>query len=131
MRDETMWLMDEGFEASAPDGALFGSRLLCPGPFHMTTGAVAPMSPDVLWAAIGSRPAWRKAPPRRTIDDRRFPEAVFAAVYPPEGRIPSFREIMRYLNAHPEVSLLNAEAQEKYELNHAGRDKPIRLNRRV
>ena len=36
-----LWMMDEGLEASAPEGATFGVRLFDAGPFHAGFGVIA------------------------------------------------------------------------------------------
>lgn len=48
LRQEEIWLMDEGFEQTIPDSAIFASRLTRPDAFHMTTGAPIPMTLDAL-----------------------------------------------------------------------------------
>lgn len=47
-RREGIWLMDEGFEASAPEGMAFASRVVKPDLYHMTTGAVIPIDRRVI-----------------------------------------------------------------------------------
>ena len=39
--DRRLWIMDEGLEASAPEGAIFGVRLFDAGPFHAGFGVIA------------------------------------------------------------------------------------------
>lgn len=46
LRQEEVWLMDEGLEQSAPDGVFLASRVTKPDAFHMTTGAPIPMTLD-------------------------------------------------------------------------------------
>ena len=41
-RNRTLWLMDEGMEASAPTKGAFGMRLFNAGEFHVGFGIVAP-----------------------------------------------------------------------------------------
>jgi spore coat polysaccharide biosynthesis protein SpsF len=56
---------------------------------------------------------------RMTLDyeeDLRFFQAVFAGLFH-DGGIPTFRQVMAYLGAHPEIVALNQPAQEKYERN--------------
>jgi hypothetical protein len=76
---EELWLMDEGLEATAPEGAAFGTRLLRLDGFHMTAGAAVPVSGDVLEAAIASQPVWLNDGQFRFVEDPRFPEALYAA----------------------------------------------------
>lgn len=47
-RTEKIWLMDEGFEKTAPEGYVFASRLFKPTEFYMTTGAAIPLSGGVI-----------------------------------------------------------------------------------
>lgn len=76
---EQLWLMDEGLEGTARRGMGLATRLLRVNGFYMTTGAAVPVTADVLKEAIASRSAWRSEPPSRFVNDRRFPEAVYAA----------------------------------------------------
>jgi spore coat polysaccharide biosynthesis protein SpsF len=67
---------------------------------------------------------------RMTLDyeeDLRFFQAVFAGLFR-DGRIPTFRQVMGYLGAHPEIVALNQSAQDKYERNllHAA---PVRIRK--
>ena len=48
LRQEEVWLVDEGLEQSAPDGTVFASRVTKPDAFHMTTGAPIPMTRDAI-----------------------------------------------------------------------------------
>ena len=65
---EELWLMDEGLEATAPEGAAFGTRLLRLNGFYMTAGAAVPVTGDVLEAAIASRPVWLNDAQFRFVD---------------------------------------------------------------
>lgn len=44
LRQEEVWLMDEGFEQTVPDGNVLASRVTKPDAFHMTTGAAIPIT---------------------------------------------------------------------------------------
>ena len=48
LRQEEVWLMDEGLEQTAQDGTIFASRVTKPDAFHMTTGAPIPMTRDAI-----------------------------------------------------------------------------------
>ena len=48
LRQEEVWLMDEGFEQTVPDGAALASRVTKPDAFHMTTGASIPITRDAM-----------------------------------------------------------------------------------
>lgn len=73
-------------------------------------------------------PVLRRPDIRMTLDyeeDLRFFQAVFAGLFH-GGRIPTFRQVMVYLGAHPEIVALNQSAQDKYEQNLL-RAAPVRI----
>jgi len=72
-----MWLVDEGLEASMPDGATFATRYCAPGPFIMTAGAGVPVGRGAIERAVESAPPLTRKPPADAIQDRRFAEAVY------------------------------------------------------
>ena len=75
LRQEEVWLMDEGLEQSAPDGTVFASRATKPDAFHMTTGAPIPMTLD----AIKNVAAVFPSPDASLADgaDAKFVETVY------------------------------------------------------
>ncbi len=72
-----LWLVDEGLEASLPDGAALATRYFAPGPFVMTAGVGLPIDRGALALAIESTPALTRKSPADAIQDRRFAEAVY------------------------------------------------------
>ncbi len=46
------WMMDEGLEASAPEGATFGVRLFDAGPFHAGFGVIAHPDEETVETAV-------------------------------------------------------------------------------
>ena len=48
LRQEEVWLMDEGFEQTVPDGGTLASRVTKPDAFHMTTGAAIPITREAM-----------------------------------------------------------------------------------
>ena len=48
LRQQEVWLMDEGFEQTLPDGSALASRVTKPDAFYMTTGAAIPMTLETL-----------------------------------------------------------------------------------
>jgi spore coat polysaccharide biosynthesis protein SpsF len=73
-------------------------------------------------------PVLRRPDIRMTLDyeeDLRFFRAVFDGLFHDE-RIPTFRQVMSYLGAHPEIVALNQSAQEKYQQNLV-RATPVRI----
>src|SRR5262245_478166 len=48
LRNSKVWLLDVGIESSMDDGELIATRLLTPGPFSMTAGAIVPFEIEML-----------------------------------------------------------------------------------
>jgi hypothetical protein len=76
-REIELWLVDEGLEASLPDGTAFATRYYAPGPFVMTAGVVVPIARGALTRAIESAPCLMRKSPADAVQDRRFAEAVY------------------------------------------------------
>jgi hypothetical protein len=76
-REIDLWLVDEGLEASLPDGAAFATRYYAPGPFVMTAGVVVPIDHGALMRAIASAPHLMRKSPADVVQDRRFAEVVY------------------------------------------------------
>jgi len=78
-RQQTVRLMDEGFEATMPVGALFASRLQPVDDFVMTTGAAVPLDRSSLNDILSSLPHTRIESAAPVIEDYRFATAAFRA----------------------------------------------------
>jgi hypothetical protein len=76
---DELWLMDEGFEASAENGLVLAARLVDLGPFYATAGACVPMGRDILLDAVSSLVGRRQTIAPSTLDNPRLPEAIYAA----------------------------------------------------
>ncbi len=77
---EEVWLMDQGFEASAPSGYLLALRLIQPAEFHMTTGVVVSMNDETTWEAVNRRHPLKRTDDLLVISDRdQLAEAVYTA----------------------------------------------------
>ena len=72
---QEVWLVDEGFEQTMPDGAAFASRVIKPDDFHMTTGAAIPITREAMEdvAAVFPTPALSDG------TNVKFIEAVYRA----------------------------------------------------
>jgi hypothetical protein len=77
-RQKTVRLMDEGFEASMPVGALFASRLQPIDGFVMTTGTAVPLDSLTLKDILSNLPFGAKSA-AAVVEDYRFQIAVFRA----------------------------------------------------
>ena len=84
---EDMWLIDDGLEASAPEGCRLSLRVFRPGDFWMTTGAAIVLTGDGMRDAVNRcRPAPRNGDlPAETVDPDGLAEAVYASVIASEG----------------------------------------------
>ena len=78
-RDEDIWLVDEGLEASFREGLALATRLYAPESFAMTAGILAPLDRASLAEALLELPNSLGEDVRRTSDDRRFAEAIYRA----------------------------------------------------
>ena len=78
-RHNEMWLMDEGFEATADPGLVLGARIIKPTAFCMTAGGAIPINPEVISDALSRRAIWLKNKPEQTLEDPRFPAALYSA----------------------------------------------------
>jgi hypothetical protein len=76
-RNTDLWLMDEGFELSAPEKAVFAMRYVAPDRFVMTTGVSMPVDRDLLATALESAPLLMRKSHVDALDDRRFAEAIY------------------------------------------------------
>ncbi|MGA3397869.1 MAG: hypothetical protein ABSC95_01515 [Acetobacteraceae bacterium] len=78
-RETTHWLMDEGFEATAPIGSVFAGRVMAVDDFVMTSGAVVPLDADTLVETFAYAPNWSARSRAAVVEDPRFAIAVFRA----------------------------------------------------
>jgi len=76
-RKTELWLMDEGLEASLPDGAMFATRYFAPDRFVMTAGIVVPVDIDLIAIAGKATLQLGRRPLAEAIEDRRFAEAIY------------------------------------------------------
>jgi hypothetical protein len=79
-RQNELWLMDEGFEATVTNGVVLAGRLVRLDPYCTTAGATVPLDRDVFQDAFYSLAAARHQDfGAATLDDPRLPEAIYAA----------------------------------------------------
>ena len=79
VREQTLRLMDEGFEATMPAGMLLATRLKPVEDFVMTTGAAVPLDRPGLSSILSDFPRPRIKSAADVIEDYRFAIAVFRA----------------------------------------------------
>jgi hypothetical protein len=77
MRETEVWLVDEGIEASAPEGYTFASRFFTPETFAMTAGVMVPVTVSLLAALRMEEERLFRQPLRDLAEDRRFAEAIY------------------------------------------------------
>lgn len=78
--ETTLWLLDEGLEATAPSGSVFAGRLKAVDDFVMTCGASVPLDEATLVEAFSSGQNWSAHSRAAVVEDPRFAIAVFRAV---------------------------------------------------
>ncbi len=74
---DTMWLIDEGLEATARAGLVFAGRLMTVEDFVMTCGVVVPISLSLMAAAMASMPKVAPATYHDLLDDPRFALLIY------------------------------------------------------
>ncbi len=76
-RQQEIWLMDEGFEVSAPEDTAFVSRVVKPDLFHMTTGTAIPVDASFMEEVVADF-SFRNGDAFLTESrDEKFIEAVY------------------------------------------------------
>jgi hypothetical protein len=81
LREREAWLIDNGLEASGPEGMVFAARLTEPEEFALTCGVIAPIDELTLLDVAGVEIHRRSTgTPEDMADDPRFAVAVYRAV---------------------------------------------------
>jgi hypothetical protein len=74
---DTMWLIDEGLEASCRSGLVFAGRLMAVEDFVMTCGVSVPLSVTLLAAAMDNMPNMGSASGEDLLNDPRFAVGIY------------------------------------------------------
>jgi hypothetical protein len=77
VREEEIWLVDEGLEMSLSKGALYATRYFTPNGFSMTAGVGMPLDLSLLTDAIASVPQLLRKSHLQAVEDPRCAEAVY------------------------------------------------------
>lgn len=77
-----IWLMDEAFEASAPDGAVFGMRVFDAGPFHAGFGIIVPPDAETLELCVATSERGHPLPFRHPLAATLYADQLQAAASP-------------------------------------------------
>jgi hypothetical protein len=77
VREEEIWLVDEGLEISLRKGTLYATRYFTPDGFSMTAGVGMPVDLSSLTDAFASAPHLLRKPHLQAIEDPRCAEAVY------------------------------------------------------
>lgn len=64
---QRLWLVDEAFERTAPEGAVFGMRLFDAGPFHAGFGIIVAPDGDTLDVCLAARERGARPPFRHSL----------------------------------------------------------------
>jgi hypothetical protein len=75
---ETLWLMDEGLDATSVEGTVLAARFICIETFHTTIGAIVPVEQDLFEDALYSLAARRGKLDLSSLNDPRLPETIYA-----------------------------------------------------
>lgn len=74
---DTLWLIDEGLEATCKAGLLLAGRLMAVDDFVMTCGLAIPLSVTLLALAFGNLPNVTSTSRRELLDDPRFAALIY------------------------------------------------------
>jgi hypothetical protein len=77
VRDEDIWLVDEGLEATFKEGRALATRMFAPEGFAMTAGIITPVDRETLAIALSEMPVSLRNNFQQTCEDRRFAEAIY------------------------------------------------------
>jgi hypothetical protein len=91
--DRRLWLVDEGLEASAPDGLVFGMRLFDAGPFHAGFGLVAPADTETVEFAVEARARGARSPFRHSLTATLYGDSIRADT-PNERMLDALLEVL-------------------------------------
>lgn len=82
---ERLWLMDEGLEASAPEGFVIAMRLFDAGPFHAGLGIVVQPDADRVAFCTPSASRGNPLPVRHSLAAALYGDAIAAKIPIPQG----------------------------------------------
>jgi len=77
-RDEQIWVLDQGLEASAPENLEFGMRMFDAGPFHAGFGIVVPASEDIAHYCGQAGARGNRLPVRHSLAATLYADAIIA-----------------------------------------------------
>ncbi len=77
-RDERMWVLDQGLEASAPDHFELGMRLFDAGPFHAGFGIVVPADEETAGFCAQAAARGNRLPVRHSLAATLYADAIWA-----------------------------------------------------
>ena len=74
-----LWLMDEGLEASAPDGMVLGMRLFDAGQFHAGFGIIVPVDEETVEFCVQASVRGERTPLRYPLASTLYGDSIRAA----------------------------------------------------
>lgn len=99
-----LWLMDEGLEASAPDGMVLGMRLFDAGLFHAGFGIIVPVDEETVELCVQASARGERLPFRHSLASTLYGDSIRAAapIGPADAELLSaLLEILPTDFAHP------------------------------
>ena len=77
-RDERIWVLDQGLEASAPDDIEFGMRLFDAGSFYAGFGIVVPADEEIVLFCAQAAARGNRLPVRNSLAATLYADAIWA-----------------------------------------------------
>ncbi|HEX6015768.1 MAG TPA: hypothetical protein VFY87_28980 [Geminicoccaceae bacterium] len=96
-----LWLVDEAFEASAPEGAIFGMRLLDAGPFHAGFGIIAAPDAETLDFCLEARARGGPLPFRHSLAATLYGDQLGADAPPGPADVALLQTLFEILTSEP------------------------------
>ena len=100
--DRRLWLVDEGFEASAPDGLVFGMRLFDAGPFHAGFGIIAPADEETVEFSVAAKARGSRLPFRHSLAATLYSDTLLDALLPNADQEELLATLLDLLASHAE-----------------------------
>ncbi len=97
-----LWLMDEGFEASAPDGLVFGMRLFDAGPFHAGFGIIAPADEETVEFSVDGKARGSRLPFRHSLAATLYSDSLLDDLLPSPEQEQLLTTLLDLLAGHAE-----------------------------
>jgi hypothetical protein len=96
-----LWLVDEGLEASAPEGAVLGMRLFDAGPFHAGFGIIVAPDEDTIAFCVEAKARGGPLPVRHSLAATLYGDRLRAHVPPGPADLALLQTVLELFSTAP------------------------------